>query len=432
MNVSEIVRIAGILLLLMGVSTARAQEDFEQAPIHYSATTPDNVISILAERLQRGEVQLKHDQEQGYLPGLLEQLAVPVESQTLVYSKTSLQRHRISPRTPRAIYFNDEIYVGYCRSGDVLEISTADSKLGTVFYTLDQKNTERPVFTRQTDNCLLCHSSSRTGGIPGHLVRSLMVDSDGQPILSAGSQSVDYTTPFEKRWGGWYVSGTHGAQTHMGNLIVKSGVNPDRADNAAGQNVTDLKQIIDLGRYPSPHSDIVALMVLEHQTLVHNRLTQANFVTRQALEYDAMMRKLLNTPDGERLDSTTRRIAGAGDALVEALLLVDEAKLTANVSGTSRFAEEFVRRGPRDSSGRSIREFDLSRRLFKYPCSYLIYSRAFDELPAEMREYTWKRLWDVLSDKVEPEKFAHLSNDDRQAIREILRDTKAGLPAYWK
>ncbi len=411
---------------------ASAIDDFERPPIEYSKATPENAVAELQEKLDSGACRLAFDRDQGYLASLLKALGVPVESQALVFSKTSLQRQRISPKRPRAVYFSDEAYVGFCQAGEVLEISVADPKLGTVFYTLDQDEAERPRFIRQTDNCLLCHGSSRTGGVPGHIVRSLFVDGAGEPILSAGSTMVDHTTPFEKRWGGWYVTGTHGSQKHVGNLAIRGGADPHEVDNAAGHNVTDLSSLANLDGYLSPHSDIVALMVLEHQGLVHNRLTQANFTTRQAIDYEAMLVEALGEPEGKRLDSTTRRIASAGDDLVEALLMVDEAPLTATVTGTSGYAEWFTRQGPRDSHGRSLREFDLNRRLFRYPCSYLIYSRSFDALPDEMRQYVWKRLWSILSGEDQSDRFSHIAAAERQAIRDIIRDTKPGLPAYWR
>ena len=243
---------------------------------------------------------------------------------------------------------------------------------------------------------------------------------------------VDHTTPVDQRWGGWYVTGTHGSQKHLGNLIVRGRDVEEPVDNSAGQNVTELKDRLNVDRYVSPHSDIVALMVLEHQALVHNRMVKANFDTRQALDYDVMMNRMLNNPEGTRLESTTRRIKSTGDRLVEALLLVNEAKLTEPIKGTSGYAEQFAVAGPRDSHGRSLRDLDLTTRLFKYPCSYLIYSEAFDGLPVESRDYVWQRLFDILSGEDQSEKFAHLSKDDRKAILEILRATKTNLPDYYK
>src|SRR5262245_32377904 len=185
---------------------APAQE-FEQAPIRYSDSTPNNCVSRLIARIATEETKLEHEPHFGYLRSLLAALDVPISSQMLVFSKTSLQRHRIAPRTPRALYFSDDVYVGFCQDGDVLEISAVDSHLGAVFYTLDQ-NPRRPTpFRRQTDNCLICHGSSQTKEIPGHVVRSVFSDAAGLPILSSGTYRVDQTTALEKRWGGWYVTG---------------------------------------------------------------------------------------------------------------------------------------------------------------------------------------------------------------------------------
>lgn len=406
------------------IETVVAQDSFEAPPVSYSTSTPENCISRLQARLDAGELTLAHDDQFGYLKSVLEALHVPVESQVFVFSKTSLQLRRISPRTPRAIYFNDHVYIGFCQSGDVLEVSASDPQLGTVFYSLGQRTTDAaPKFERQTDNCLICHSSSRTEGVPGHLVRSLYVDKGGHPLLTAGSLNVNHTTPIEQRWGGWYVTGEHGVQKHRGNLISDDEDRPEQVDNAAGQNLTSLSERFNTQRYLSPHSDIVALMVLEHQVLVQNRITSANFATRQALAYDVMMNRMLEKPAGNRLESTTRRIHDAGDKLVDALLLVDEAPLTATIRGTSHFAEIFTAQAPRDSLGRSLRDLDLSRRLFQYPCSYLIQSESFAALPDDVRTYVWERLKAVLSGADESPKFAHLSAQDRQAISEILRAT---------
>lgn len=416
--------------LLTGVS-AFAQ-DFEQAPIHYSQARPDNRVSKLIERINAGQAKLTYDEQTGYLSSLLKELDVPVTSQILVFSKTSLQRHRISPRSPRALYFNDDTYVGFCQLGDVLEISVADPQLGAVFYTLSQIDEDKESFVRQTDNCLICHGSSQTKEVPGHVVRSLFVNSSGMPLLAAGSTRIDQTVPFEKRWGGWYVTGTHGKQKHLGNLVMPGRDVPSDIDNSAGQNVTDLGDRFDTSEYLAPHSDIVALMVLEHQTDAHNYITRANFVTRQALHYQEALNKELKEPEGHVWDSTKSRLKSASEPLLEYLLFSGETPLTDKISGTSKFAEEFAARGPCDSRGRSLRDFDLQRRLFKYPCSYLIYSESFAALPKQGKDYVLKRMFEVLSGQDQSKQFAHLSAGDRQAILEILRDTLPDLPEYWK
>jgi hypothetical protein len=411
---------------------AFAADDFEKEPISYSSTEADNAASRLKQRIAEGKARLTHEEHFGFLRSLLRELNVPESSQMLVFSKTSLQRHRIAPRTPRALYFSDDVYVGFCQRGDVLEVSAVDPQLGAVFYTVDQERTDRPRITRHGDTCLICHGSSQTHGVPGLLVRSLFADAEGLPILASGTYRIDHTSPLKQRWGGWYVTGTHGDQTHLGNLVIRQRHVVEPVDNAAGLNVTDLSGRIDTKGYLTPHSDIVALMVLEHQTEGHNLITQANFQTRMALHQEAALNRDLGQPEGHRWDSTTRRIKSVGEPLVQYLLFSGEAELTARISGTSDFAAEFVQRRPRDDKGRSLRDFDLERRLFKYPCSYLIYSAAFDALPAPVKEYVLRRLWDVLGGRDAGKEFAHLSAADRQAIREILVATKKDLPDYWR
>jgi len=418
-------------ILVLGQS-AQGEDEFERPPISYRASTPVNEVSHLQEQLDQGEISLKFDTDKGYLQSVLDALEIPVSSQILVYSKTSLQARRISPRTPRAIYFNDDVYLGYCHAGDKLEITVMDPKLGAVFYTLGQAEVEKPHLLRQTDDCLTCHSSSRTDGVPGLLARSLFVNATGFPIFSGGSQNVDHTTPLQKRWGGWYVTGKHGTQQHQGNLIIRAQRVPREVDNSQGQNVVDLSDRFKVDNYLTPHSDIVSLMVLEHQLIVHNRMVKASYTTQQALDYEITMNRALNEPENQRRESTTRRIQNAGDALIEALLLRDEAELAGPIEGTSGFAEEFVSRGPRDSKGRSLRDFDLKRRLFKYPCSFLIYSSAFNKLPNEMKDYLWQELWEILANNKKAEEYAYLTPEDRTAIIEILRETKANdLPECW-
>ena len=418
--------------LFLLVSSPSEADEFERAPINYSKTEPNNLVSQLQDRLNSGTSRLEYEDHFGYLRSVLRELAVPQSSQMLVFSKTSLQSRRIWPQKPRAIYFSDDVYVGFCQAGDVLEVSVADPQLGAVFYTVDQEPDDKPAFRRQTDNCLMCHGSSATQNIPGHLVRSVYPDAQGQPILSAGSFRIDHTSPLEKRWGGWYVTGTHGRMKHLGNFIIRGRDVPDKIDNTAGLNLHELPSTVDAERYLTPHSDIVALMVLEHQVQGHNLITRANFLTQTALFHQAELNRSLGKPNDERWDSTISRIKDAGEPLVKFLLMHGEAQLSDKLAGTSDFAHEFEALGPRDSRGRSLRELDLQRRMFRYPCSYLIYSPSFRQLPAEVREYAWQRMWDILNGRDTSSDFAHLSTGDRQSILEILRETHAELPGYRK
>ena len=424
-------RIAIVLIAIGSQCPVSHADDYERAPINYESAIPANSISRLQSEIEQGTAELVSDSQTGYLKSLLQTLGVPVSSQTLVFSKTSLQRNRISPRSPRALYFNDDVYVGYCQDGEVLELSVADPELGAVFYTLDQTADKPPLLIRQADHCLTCHSSTNTKGVPGHLIRSVYVDHGGFPVFSMGTHRIDHSSPIEKRWGGWYVTGTHGDQKHLGNLVVSSTRQSEPIDNSAGQNVTTLDRRFKSSAYLSPHSDLVALMVLEHQAEAHNLLTKANFETRQALYSEAGMNKALNEAPDHRWDSTTTRIRNAAEKLVKYMLFCEEAPLTSKMLGTTNFADEFSQRGPRDEQGRSLRDFDLERRLFKFPCSYLIYSKSFDALPTEVKTVVFSRLWSILTGVDQGKEFQHLTEADRTSILEILRSTKTDLPTYW-
>jgi hypothetical protein len=408
-----------------------AAQDIERDPIRYSTATPRNVVAQLQDRLEKRSAKLQYEPKHGYLRSVLRALEIPESSQVLVFSKTSLQRERISPRTPRAIYFNDEVMVGFCNRGRVMEISAADEALGTAFYTIDQAPGDKPVIERQTESCLLCHSSSANQGFPGHLVRSLYVDRQGDPQLASGSFRTDHTSPLAERWGGWYVTGTSGRQKHMGNMICPASGRRQSLDNSDGVNVVDLKDRFNTSLYLAPHSDIVALMVLEHQAGMLNRLARAGMETRMALYYQRELNKALGQPADEPSESAQSRIRSVGDEVVDYMLFYNEARLTDRIAGTSSFAADFAARGPRDSKGRSLRGLDLKTRLFRYPCSYLIYSRAFDSLPGAVKTYIYQRLRDILTGRAAGKDGPRPSLEDGTAIIEILRETKRDLPDDW-
>ena len=400
----------------------------------------DDGVARLQRKLDSGQAELRRDDRHGYLDSVLRELKLPISSQTLVFSKTSLQRERITPAAPRAIYFNDDTYLGYVRGGEVLELATTDPKRGTVFYTLHHSAEDaRPRFLRQTDSCLQCHGGSMTRNQPGLMLRSVVPDAEGQPILSAGTSLVTQETPFERRWGGWYVTGTHGKQRHMGNAVSEASATGPAAPGYGAAalpnrgNVTDLSPYCDVAGYPSPHSDIVALMVLEHQAEAHNLMGRAAAAVEQALRDERVINEATGRPAGsQHSESTLSRIRNAGEPLLRYMLFAGEAPLTEPVKGTSGFAREFAARGPFDKQGRSLREFNLNTRLFKFPCSYLIYSEQWDALPPPLLEYLYRRLWLISHEKERGRDYDHLTTDDRDAIREILLETKAGLPEYWK
>lgn len=420
-----------LFLLLLPAALSAAAQEFDHPAIQYEKGPVSDPVWRLQQRLDSGKEKLSFDENLGWLPDVLRALKVPVESQILNFGKTSFQTPRISPRWPRAIYFNDQVSVGHVHSGDVLELTAVDAKQGVIFYTLEQESAGQPRFVRRND-CLQCHQNTATLNVPGLMIRSIYPEPSGMPLFHAGGFVTDHHSPFKERWGGWYVTGTSGAQTHLGNAFARDPQRPTELDTSASLNLTSIKERFNAADYLSPHSDIVALLVIEHQARMTNLITRANWETRKALHDRNTMVEALGELTPETAASTARRIKSACEPLLEYLLFTDEAALTAPVKGTSGFAEMFAKQGPFDARGRSLRQFDLERRLFRYPCSYLIYSEAFDGLPAEARDYIYRRLWDVLNGKDASASFAQLSAADRQAVREILLATKKGLPDYWR
>lgn len=418
------------VFLVMFTTPILHADDLDREPINYKKATAKNPVEDLQLRLKQGKTKLAHTDDHGYLKAILKELDVPLSSQVLVFSKTSFQRERITPKTPRALYFNDDVYVGFCLRGDVLEFSAADTQIGTAFYSLDQDPNEPVKFIRQTDNCLTCHGSTRTGGLPGHMIRSVFPDRLGMPILSAGSHQTDHSSPLNKRWGGWYVTGKHGKQEHLGNWVAENKRDPESEDRRANQNLTDLKPRFTVANYLTPHSDIVALMVMEHQAEMQNRIVRASIVTRQALYYQETLNRELGEKPNHVWESVNRRINSACEELVQYLLMHEEVALTDRIVGSSDFSKEFAARGPFDSKKRSLRQFNLKTKLFEFPCSYQIYSRSFDGLPKEAKTVIYRKLHEVLNSAETPEGYEHLSKADRAAIREILLETKPEFAAY--
>jgi hypothetical protein len=404
--------LAGLLAAAIVVTTAGAQfadlsPDLVREPAIAYFTTPstDRVAQLNAD-LQRGAVHLAFDPVQGYLPSILQALRLPAASQLLVFTKSSVQASRISPRNPRAIFFDDTVTLGFIPGAEFLEFAAEDPRQGVVFYTLDQRAAEKPIIERR-DFCLSCHNNRSTLEVPGFLVRSIVTTATGAPVPKYGNYTSDHRSPFEERWAGYFVTGRHGSLRHLGNAMLVDRTSEARVTDDT-LNLDSVKERFDADRYPSPHSDIAALLVFEHQMHMINLLTR--------IGWDARM--LLST---HRADAPAV-LAHAADELVDYLLFADEAPLPAAVTGTSGFAEQFSRQGPADRRGRSLRQLDLKTRLLRYPCSYMIYADAFNALPPQARDAIYERMWRVLSKP----------SADHRAVIEILRDTKPDLPAYFQ
>jgi hypothetical protein len=390
--------------------------DETSAPgVAYATQQPHDAIAQLNEKLAAGSTTLTYEPGSGYLRSVLSALDLPVESQLAVFSKTSVQARIISPINPRTIFFNDRVVVGWPRGG-FIEAAALDPQLGVVFYDLNQQASASPRFERG-NGCLECHMSlEATLSVPGMLLRSEAARVDGWTMRWLGNEVVDHRLPLSKRWGGWYVTGRDVTVASRGNLMLRDETEEGLLTMPKAIAAETLHGKFDLAGYLSPYSDIVALMVFDHQLHMMNLLARMSWETRAAEA----------KPDAKRLiDAVAREVA-------DYMLFVDEAPLPSRVVGTSGFAERFSARGPKDSRDRSLYQLDLTTRLSRYPCSYMIYSDAFDGLPAAARAAIYQRMYAVLSGTEQMPRYSHLSPSDRRAIVEILRETKPDLPAYFK
>jgi hypothetical protein len=371
--------------------------DWLQHPaIQYATKPTTDPIAQLNQKIQSGRVVLKFEGVSGYLRSLLDVLHVPIDSQVAVFARDSVQAARITPRNPRTIFFSDSIAVGWVRGG-FIEIASQDPQQGTVFYTLEPIATDKPVFTR-TDNCLACHYTYATAGVPGMLVRS------------AGQYRVDQNIPLEERWGGWYVTGQVGSIRHMGNVEIDKLFDSSRPADTF--NLRSFEGKFDTVGYLTTSSDVAALMVFEHQMHMMNLLSRIGWEVRT----------------GEPSVS----IQDAAAEVVDYMLFIEEAEIPNRIQGSTNFAEAFAAQGPHDEKGRTLRQLALDRRLMRYPCSYMIYSSQFQSLPAEAKAAIYQRMWRILSGQEKAPGYSRLSAADRLAIVEILKSTKKELPDYFQ
>jgi hypothetical protein len=374
-------------------------------------------VARLDLKLGERTAKLEYSEDRwGYLTSLLKELDLNRDSQILVFSKTSFQQDLISPAAPRALYFNDDVVLGAVQNGAVFELASLDPTQGITFYSLGQKKAENPRFKREYGSCAFCHGPINRWA-QGIMVATVFPAADGMPFFPKSNdifKLTDHRSPFEARWGGYYVTGHHGKIKHRGNAMIADTAKPEVLDTSNAGNVTSLAGRFDVSKYLEPTSDIVALMTLEHQTMMVNMLTSLGAQFRASATFPVPQPEL------------DREV----DDLVDYMLFIGETRLESPIKGISTFSETFAKRGPRDSEGRSLRDFDLQARMFKYPLSYMIYSATFDGLPAPAREKIYRRLYDAL--KGGNPRYREVTAENRRAILEILIQTKKGLPDYFK
>lgn len=407
--------------------------DIEYPAIGYSTNRPEERIAALQRKIDAAEISLTFDaldDGRGYLDALLHALDINPDSQLLVFSKTSVNSAHIHPRQPRSIFFNDDTYVAWVPGAGMIEIASMDPELGPVFFVLEQSKSATPKFDRQTVQCLRCHDSLTLtgGGVPRFILGSGYINTRGDLVSHEGWILTDQETPLKFRWGGWYVTGSHGSQKHLGNIVVRDAASLQDLDSLRIGNLKTLDGLVETTNYPSDHSDIAAHLVIEHQVHVQNLIARVNYDVRTVLA----KHNSSDASDKQRSSITNETktfIEETAETLVKAMLFADEAILSDAIVGSSDFAAQFENQGPSDQSGRSLRELDLRSRLFRYPLSYLVYSEAFDALPDIARNYVYKRFAEILLGGTEDELVAKLTSDERATIFNILSTTKPEFAA---
>jgi len=401
---------ATAILMLALTTLGYAAQNYEK-PIppeepsigYWADDAPDGVVG---RRQELGRLASSDDAREA-LARILDVLEVPVSSQMLVFSKTSLQRGLISPRNPRAVYFNDELAVAFVPGSGLVELAAYQPRTGTRFYSMNWQTgrIERPPM------CLECHAGAASLGIPGMYIGSVETSPSGRPQY-ANSIVSDPTTPFEQRWGGWYVTGAPTGFRHRGNAVT---LDPTSAGLSPSDNLTSVgsvERFIDASKYATQSSDLTALMVFEHQSLVHNLATRLRWEYRLAAN---------ETRDDDR----SLRL----DALARALVFDEEAALPAPLPGDTPFVREFVERGPKDRKGRTLRRLNLNDRLFEYHLSYLVHTNAIESLPSELHASLFDRILHVLNERLGA---GEITRTELQSVVEIAAEIVPNVPSEWR
>ncbi len=382
--------------------------DLEAAPHNYYERPTNDRFAKLRGEIDSGRVTLNRSSEKAFLLSLLKALEIPESSQMLVLSTTSLQLSLISPSNPRALYFNDDTYLGFVPGGRI-EIVSIDPKLGGMFYIFDVPKNEGPLAIERSRRCMNCHAGSEAGYVPGVVIKSVIPGRRGGSLDAFRVDLTGHGIPLEERFGGWYLTGIAGFTNHWANAIGRPG-----SGGAIAKDPVLPGERFSFARYPVGTSDILPQLVHEHQAGFVNRVLQLGYAART----------LLHQGGGSLSNEALVKVQPLVRELVRYILFADEAPLPAGgVEGDAAFQRDFAKRSNPTRSGVSLKDFDLRTRIFRYRCSYMIYSGMIEALPPAVGKAVTTALIDALRDGSDG---AHLPNDEKAAIRSILRETHQG------
>ncbi|MEM7146589.1 MAG: hypothetical protein AAF591_15750 [Verrucomicrobiota bacterium] len=381
-------------------------------PHNYWTRPLNDPFTKLKEDLDAGRVTIDQSNDIAFLHDLLAKLDIPVSSQLLVFSTTSLQLRFISPRNPRAIYFNEDVYVGFIPGGRI-EVVSIDPEAGGIFYIFDIPRDRSPPVVERSNRCMNCHADSDTGDVPGIVLKSVVPGRTGGSLDAFRRNETGHAIPLEQRFGGWHLTGNHNIPKHWGNLIGRF------SDGELLTQTLEPGSQFNWSNYPVATSDILPHLLLEHQTGFVNRAIEAHYRARTYL-HEGNGR--LSPEHAKEMDRQAR-------LLTRYLLFADETRLPkAGIEGDPAYIEQFLASRRPDSEDQSLKDLDLNDRLFKYRCSYMIYSAAFQGLPDGFRHQVYRRLQEALdTDSPDPD-YRYLPNAEKKAIAKILRETLPDFP----
>ena len=413
-------RAASVLgLALLSSAGANASEFHYSdlgAPAHgYHTRELKDPFTRLKADLESGKVPLDRSSEKGFLVSLLQALDIPVSSQMLVFSTTSLQLSLITPSNPRALYFNEEIYVGFIPGGKI-EIISTDPELGAIFYIFDiPRRIDAPLSIERSRRCMNCHAAAETGHVPGLVIKSVVPGPRGGSLDAFRLDQIGHMVPLEERFGGWYLTRHGNFTNHWANFIGR--LSPD----GLSRSYVKAGKEFDFAKYPFGASDLLPQLVHEHQAGFVNRVVEAAYRVRTALHLKG----------GEIGEADRAELEEQAAKIIRYLLFADEAALPkGGVEGDPAFMADF-RRNARQTGNGSLKDFDLETRLFRYRCSYMIYSELFRGMPVPLKEAVMGGLKEALSAEKRDPEFAYLPDAEKESIRVILRETLPDLPEGW-
>lgn len=391
--------------------------EFRAPPHNYADAKPNDRFAQLLARIEKGEVTIDTSSDHAMLRSLLTALKIPVSSQILVFSASSLQSEIINPRNPRALYFNEDSYVGYVPGG-VLEVAAADPEIGPVFYVFNrmQPGGAFPRVERGT-KCFNCHGGTATKRLPGLIAESLLVSQAGSSLETYRRDEQGHQIPLENRFGGWHLTGKHHISGHKANVFgLLTGGRTQKTEVIPGETWS-------LDKHLLPTSDILPHLVHEHQIGFENRLVRGIYLVRQ-LKHDR--KGMLGSAEQAEIDAWAQEFA-------RYVLFADEAKFPREgIEGDAQYARDFLEDRRPSRRGLALKDLDLKTRLFKHRCSFMLYTETWKHAPKELKERVYFRMAEGLRDAQPNPALAHLPVEERRAIREILKETMTDLPSWWR